>query len=500
MQLRREFFVFVCVSLASVALSQNLPLSTPQPFSLMRCTPLPMARQMHGAAVVGNRLYVLGGIEHVGGWTGSVISAPILKGGALGPWRQERPMPELRNYISQSVEVVNDRIYVVGGGVVETTNTQEDQLTRAKDVLWTRVNRDGTFQRWWRSEPFTETPASCIATASNEKHIFVVGGSLETGVSDRVIVGDFAPDGSPFRWRNAASLPLPLWFHGAAILEDRLYVWGGLTEKSKDAINEKVYSAAVLDDGQLGPWRQETPMPAPTYSSAFCGFNCYLVGVGGRYKGAVYTNAIWYARLEADGRVGAWQVLTSDLESRVYHALGLDKLSGAVYVMGGQYKDANTVAFGRMLASVQAFQIAQPRERRLEVKTSSSSAAPAPSQAASPAAPSTASTEASSTFVDLQTALGKARQTGRNILLILYSPEVPSCKRFWDEVVQTPAFASATQGVIVAVENTKESDEAMRRYSLYKVPAAALLDSNGRVINTTLRLREIDDIKALLKK
>jgi hypothetical protein len=96
--------------------AQNLPVATPAPFSLMRCTSLPLPREMHGAAVVGARLYVMGGIPNLGGWTTSVISAPIMQGGALGTWREETPLPDMRSYISQSVEVVNDRIYIIGGG------------------------------------------------------------------------------------------------------------------------------------------------------------------------------------------------------------------------------------------------------------------------------------------------------------------------------------------------------------------------------------------------
>ncbi len=464
--------------------AQNLPQATPPPFSLLQCTRLPIPRQMHGAAVVGARLYIMGGIANVGGWTNSVLSAPIMQGGSLGTWREERPMPENRNYISQSIEVVNDRIYVIGGGVAETTNTQEENLTRAKDVLWTRVNADGTLQEWKRSDPFTQVPTSCIATSSNDKHLFVLGGSTESGVSDQTFVCDLDASGAPVNWRAARPLPTPLWFHGAAILEDRLYVWGGLIEKANQAISSKVYPALVQDDGTLGPWQEETPMPAATYSSAFCGFNDYLVAVGGRYKGAVYTNAIWYARLQ-NGKVASWQVLNTDLEARVYHALGLDKLHGYVYITGGQYKDVNTQGFGRMLSTVQAFQISQPRQQRLELPRLTPSA--------------TAVSATQGTFLSYTAAIGMAKQSGKKVLVLFYSPEVPGCKRFWDDVVQTPAFASLTRDYVVAVyDTTKEPNSVPAQYGIFKVPSAVILDSDGKLIRSELRLRTVDDLKRLL--
>lgn len=480
---------------AAPAVAQNLPQSTPPPFALLSCTRLPIPRQMHGAAVVGARLYVMGGILNVGGWTPSVISAPIMQGGALGAWREEQPMPEMRSYISQSIEVVNDRIYVIGGGVAATTNTLEAELSRANDVLWTRVNADGTLQEWKRSLPFDATPVSCIATSSNDKHLFVLGGSAEQGILDQTWVCDLAADGAPTNWRKSSPLPSPLWFHGAAILEDRLYIWGGLTTRSKDDINPKVYSALVNDDGTLGMWREETPMPAPTYSSAFCGFNDYLVGVGGRYKGAVFTSAIWYARIQ-DGKVGPWNVLNTNLETRVYHALGLDKLNGYVYVMGGQYKDANTQGFGRMLATVQAFQITQPKQSRLEVARPSRVTPSAGGQVSA-----SASTTSAKDFMTLTAAQAAAKTQGKRVLVLFYSPEVPACKRFWDDVVVKPAFSALTGNYAVAVyDTTKEPSDVPARYGIFKVPAAAILESDGTLVRNTIRLRTAEDLKAFLNQ
>jgi len=416
-----------------------------------------------------------------------------MQGGALGTWREETPLPDMRSYISQSVEVVHDRIYIIGGGLAATTNTLENQLGRANDVLWTRVNSDGTLEPWKRSQPFTNDPCACTATSSNDRHLFVLGGSANSGITDRTSVCDLDKDGAPVNWRPALPLPTPLWFHGAAVLEDRIYVWGGLTQRANTSINSKVYCAAVMEDGSLGAWREETPMPAATYSSAFCGFNGYLVGVGGRYKGGIYTNAIWYARLQ-DGRVGQWTVLNTDLEARLYHALGLDKLHGYVYVMGGQFKDANTRGFGRMLSAVQAFQITQPPQQRLEVARSAR-----PASAATSAASPASAAAAQGSLLDLRSALTSAKQSGRKALVLFYSPEVPACKHLWDSVVQTSAFSSATAGYVVAAyDTTKESDDALRRYSIYKVPSAAVLDGDGNLLNSTLRLKTLDDVKALI--
>src|SRR5262249_53312969 len=80
---------------------------------LKQCTRLPSARQMHGCAVIGTRLYTFGGAVNLTGWENSVISADILADGNLGTWREERAMPERRSYIGTSIELVNNRIYII---------------------------------------------------------------------------------------------------------------------------------------------------------------------------------------------------------------------------------------------------------------------------------------------------------------------------------------------------------------------------------------------------
>ncbi|MCX7719556.1 MAG: kelch repeat-containing protein, partial [Candidatus Sumerlaeaceae bacterium] len=97
---------FILLASAMHTVAQQPP-ATPPPFRLKQCTELPDGRQMHGAAVVGPRLYVFGGGSNQGGWDNSVISAEIRPDGNLSQWRSETPMPERRHYIGMSIEVVN---------------------------------------------------------------------------------------------------------------------------------------------------------------------------------------------------------------------------------------------------------------------------------------------------------------------------------------------------------------------------------------------------------
>lgn len=498
---------FVLLWLVSVVFivggnAQRLPTATPRPFSLLRCTPLPVGTQMHGCAVVGQRVYVMGGNADNRGWTMEVSSAPILPNFYLGAWRRERSLPEYRSYISQSVEVVNDRIYIVGGSVADTSATRDQDLKHVDDVLWTRVRSDGTLEEWRRSERFTASPTSLIATCSNDKHLFVLGGSSDAGITANTYVCDFDENGAPVRWRPTTPLPTSLWFHGAAILEDTVYVWGGLTDKSPESINPKTYSATVFEDGTLGIWREETPMPYPTYSSTFCGFNDYIVAVGGRYKGAIYTNAIWFARLD-DKRVGPWQVLTTDLEARVYHGLGLDKAHGVVYVTGGRVRDKQNI--GWIIPTVQAFQITQPKPKRLELTPLTQAVTPhavSPERAETlPMTPSSSPQTAGALGdgLRLDVARQMAKATGKQVLVFFYSPEVPGCKRFWESVVRTSEFASlAAPYVFATYDVTREDPQLCARYGIFKFPALAVTTADGELVKMSFSLRTLEDAEKLL--
>lgn len=324
--------------------------------ALQRCTQLPIPRSQHGCTVAGNRIYVLGGFDG-SAWRRDVISAEILPGGKLGTWRTERPMPEFRSYLGGQVETINNCIYVVSGTVSPRSLSSEAEFNTAKDIIWSRVQPDGSLGEWQRSDPYPGDPVNCSATAFNQQYLFMSGGQQQLTPRADILRVVLRTDGTVGNWVRAGKLPVPLWFHGLAVLNGRMYVWGGLTGKTSDTASSKVWSAPVLDAGLIGDWRPEEPLPGSIYSSAFCGFNNYLICIAGRYNGGVPTNVIWYAKVDAEGTVQGWQVIKTDLDSRVYLALGLDRSTGNVFTVGGQYKSKPGTQLEKVLQSVQGFNL-----------------------------------------------------------------------------------------------------------------------------------------------
>jgi len=319
---------------------------------LKACTPLPVPLNMHGCTVAQDRLYAIGG-NNATGYLTTVYSAPITAPGELGQWRKESDLPEPRSYIQTSVATIGNRIYIVGGS---NTKSESQNSTKERDVLWANVNADGTIPAWNRAPSGEAVASVCGVTCSVGNAIFYVGGKPLTAVSDRVMRSYIGPDGKPGPWDTIAVMPEPRWFHGGALLGERLYVWGGIPKAGNNPVLGQVYSSSLVGGARLGPWREEAALPQPMYSAAYCGENGYLVSAGGRYENAYPTNAIWYTRLEGDA-VKKWHLVRSDLQAMVYHALAIDKRFSTVYIVGGQRKSMPGVSDENYLSTVQAFQL-----------------------------------------------------------------------------------------------------------------------------------------------
>lgn len=494
----RLAFSSLALCCASI-LSAQAPAAAPAAFALKQCTKLPLPRQMHGCAVLGTRVYVFGGAT-TKQWENDVLSADITPDGNLGQWRPELAMPERRHYISNSVEVVNNRIYVIGGAVAPQPGSTEAQNIAIADVLWTSVKPDSTLNPWRKSTPMPTGGLSSAATSSNDQHLFVLGGRSGGVISSDVIVGDFAADGNPTNFRTVAKMPVSLWFHGAAILDERLYVWGGLTGTESSTINRRVFTAAVNADGSLGPWQEMPPMPQGIYSSAFSGFNDYLVSIGGRYVGGTPTRDIVFSRL-VNGVPQTWQTLTTDLETRVYQSLGLDKSRGWIFVTGGRFREAAAAKSGKLIENVQAFQLTQPKQSALVLAKQPASTSPGTAQPAPAAGNATASPAAQGgsigsgvKFYSARDAVAEAAKTKKPIILFFYSPEVPACKRLWEDISKLPTFATVANNYIwAAVDTSKEDRQLMYHFSIFKVPSMLMANPQGAIVKKADRLANAQD-------
>jgi len=445
-------------------------------FSLPNVGKLPRPTQMHGSAIIRDRLYIFGG-ETPDGWSNEAFSAPINANATIGQWRQEAPLPDRRNYLVNNVEVVNDRIYVIGGNVAAAQKSPEGQLTKAGNVVWTTAGPDGTLAPWKSTAPMPGVSRSLGASCSTDTHLIVTGGSNRQDISNEVLVADITASGEPQNWRRTTALPDTRWFHAAAILENRVYVWAGLRKDERSSVDAAVYSAPLQGGGTLGAWRSEAAMSQPTYNSTCCALNDHLVTVGGRYSNKMPTNDIWSARLQ-NGQATSWNVLKSNLSSRVYHSLAMEKNRGWVFINGGKDKTTPEAGSGTIVDTVQAFQLTQPAASKL-VQT----------QVAGSGGDFVASLDAAATAAAL---------SNKPVLAYFYSPEVPACKRAWDTVINTPDFkALSSKFVLAAIDViSPQGTQDARKATVLRVPALHVMDARGGV---TAKTNDVSSMAAVQK-
>ena len=75
---------------------------------------LDSAYATHAVFVVGDELYVAGGVENNRRFSDAVQRAHLGSGGMLGPWERLAPLPKARGHVHQ-LPVLNGRVYSVGG-------------------------------------------------------------------------------------------------------------------------------------------------------------------------------------------------------------------------------------------------------------------------------------------------------------------------------------------------------------------------------------------------
>jgi hypothetical protein len=320
---------------------------------LFRPGTLPVGLDLHGSAVVGKRFYVFGG-KKASVWNKEAWSAEILPNMTLGPWRPEAPLPEFRTHIADLVQVADYRIYIVGGLLPLEENILTQKIRVSKDILWTEMGADGMLGQWQRAGGINLRHGATVATDTG---IYAFGGLSGTSVTDVIRYSPFSADGVPGDVRDAGKLPTPLYYQGAAYMEGRLYVWGGRKSTSTTDMSDAVYASTLYGDGTVGDWTMESRVPTPVCRAGFLGFKDFIVSVGGQSSGAKAYDRICYARLGKNGKLGPWTAVNSDMESRMYHSVAVDKERNAVFISGGRVADEKDKQMhGRnVITTIQAF-------------------------------------------------------------------------------------------------------------------------------------------------
>lgn len=155
-------------------------------------------------------------------------------------------------------------------------------------------------------------------------------------------------------WSSTLTFTTPRRFHGTAVHNKRLYVFGGVTGASTDlgdvqfapinddgpsAPTDAVYFAAINSDGSVGTWTSGTSLPAPRAAPRLAANNGWLYVLGG-IVGGVPTSSVMRAQISSNGSIGAWTSDTSMSLARRSFAAAV--VNGRLYAIGGETSTGTT--------------------------------------------------------------------------------------------------------------------------------------------------------------
>ncbi|MCM2304461.1 MAG: hypothetical protein NDJ72_07140, partial [Elusimicrobia bacterium] len=259
---------------------------------------MPESFQGHALVYSGNRLFHTGGISYNGGILDGVrvFSAPASDTGAVGAWNLGAPLPEAVYY--HAAAAVNGHLYVLGG----FHYTDADGMVVSNVVYRTKPSAGGFVGAWQTATPLPE-PVFFPSAAAWNGRIYLTGGWNGSALVNRVYSAEVLEDGSLGPWVAQKPLPEAVYTH-AAVTNGTLYVLGGTVNGGND-IQNTVYFAKINADGTLADWASTAPLPSPVSNHGAVVANGRVLVLGG-WTGAAPTAAVRSSSVDGSGGLGAW--------------------------------------------------------------------------------------------------------------------------------------------------------------------------------------------------
>lgn len=176
----------------------------------------------------------------------------------------------------------------------------------------------------------TKPGMNSFATVRYNGYVYALGGFDSSTYLNKVNYAKLNADGSVGTWQSTTSLPVGIAYHSAVQYNGYIYVIGGV---SNATYLDTTYYAHINNDGTVGAWQSTSSLPVTGGAAGAVTYNGYIYRVGGSNGGGVLTSP-YYAKINADGSLGAWQTSSSTLPHGLYQTSTIVN-NGYVYILGG---------------------------------------------------------------------------------------------------------------------------------------------------------------------
>lgn len=308
------YLLFVCLVIGlyawyvrGVSLRRIFPFGVPQVVGDAKHgqwsarTDMPTARTAVGAAVVGDAVYVVGGLDGLGRTVATVeVYRP-----ETDQWESAPALPHPVH--APSVVALDGYIYVLGG--FDGLSLHPTQEAFVFDTV------TGT---WQNIAPMPEARGA-MGAAVIDGAIAVVGGMSPDGVSRSLFFYHPAEN----RWETRAAVPTARDHVSAVAFAGRLYVLGGRKGQGSTPL-----ATVEVYDPTTDRWESGTPLPRAVGDGAAVLQGESFVVAGGEQPTRMHAGVYRYAPATQ-----TWETMTDMRTPR--HGFGFVHVRGTLYAIGG---------------------------------------------------------------------------------------------------------------------------------------------------------------------
>ncbi len=209
--------------------------------------PLPTKRGAAVAAVVGDKIYVIGGAALLPGSEAPALT-PAVPQAVLGTveeydpagntWRARSPMPTPRNHAAAGA--VNGKIYVIGGRVGAAFIGVASDISVVEEY-------DPSSDKWSAPRARMPTTRSALGAGTYNGRIYVAGGEFQDPHMMATFRSVEAYDPASNTWTVMPSMPVSRHGLAAGVIGNRLLLVGGDVQSSGTEIHASTSEVDALE-------------------------------------------------------------------------------------------------------------------------------------------------------------------------------------------------------------------------------------------------------------
>ena len=240
---------------------------------------LPTGLSSSQAIVVKNKVYLLGGLT--GSISAVIYMSTIGADGILSAFTNVGSLPQAMAHAQAFV--TKSRIYLVAG----------DDSGGVSTITYTApINTDGTLGAW------TTGPALPVAiyasqVAVTRSRVYLIAGHNGTTQVNTIYSAPIDSTGVVGAWTSAGTFPLGVSGSLCAVFRNRVYMFGG---NVSGGVTANTYSAPINADGSLGAWMQGTSLAIAQTAASMAVVNGRIYMFGG-LNATSYISTVYSAQI-----------------------------------------------------------------------------------------------------------------------------------------------------------------------------------------------------------